>query len=151
MPRMSMAPQLSPAERRFDARRRAVGRWLGPLVALAIAAAPLDLEAQAHRLAAIAALVVIWWITEAVPLAVTSVLGPALCVIAGVSAAKPAFAGFAHPLIFLFLGGFILARALSAHGIDRRLTLWLLSRPIIAGRPARALTSVALVAWICSM
>ncbi len=142
---------MSEAEARFDARRRAFGRWLGPILATSMLLAPLDLPTDAHRLSAICVLVVIWWITEAIPLAVTAVVGPALCVLMGVAGAKTAFQGFAHPLIFLFLGGFILARALSVCEVDRRITLWLLSRPWIAGRPARAFAAVTLITWGFSM
>jgi len=142
---------MSEAEARFDTRRRAFGRWFGPAAALAIWLAPIDLQVDAHRLAAICVLVVIWWITEAIPLAVTAVVGPALCVLAGVAGAKTAFKGFAHPLIFLFLGGFILARALSVCGVDRRITLWLLSRSWIGGRPARAFAAVTVITWGFSM
>ncbi|MGB1698316.1 MAG: SLC13 family permease [Nannocystaceae bacterium] len=142
---------MSDAELRFDARRRALGRWLGPGAAAAIWFAPMALDDGAHRLAAICTLVVIWWITEAIPLAVTAIVGPALCVLTGVAGAKDAFRGFAHPLIFLFLGGFILARALSVCGVDRRITLWLLSRRWIGGRPARAFAAVTAITWGFSM
>ena len=64
---------MSEAEARFDARRRAFGRWLGPILATAILLAPLELPNDAHRLSAICVLVVIWWVTEAIPLAVTAV------------------------------------------------------------------------------
>ena len=140
-----------PRGARLDARRRAIGLWLGPIAALALALTPLELDPRAHRLAAICVWIVVWWMSEAIPLAVSAVLGPALCVVAGVATPKAAFAGFAHPLIFLFLGGFLLARALSVQGVDRRLTLWLLSRSWVAGRPQRAFAAVVLISWGCSM
>ena len=70
----------------FDNKRRAIGAILGPLLALALWFLPIDsLSVQAHRLLAIMVLVAIWWITEPVPIPVTSLLGPTLCVLLGVA------------------------------------------------------------------
>ncbi len=59
------------------------------------------------------------WITEALPLAVTALLVPVLATLTGVMELKPAIAAFADPLIFLFFGGFALASAMAAQGLDR--------------------------------
>ena len=61
----------------------------------------------------------ILWITEAIPLSITALLIPVLGVYLGVFDVKTAFSYFAHPLIFLFFGGFVLATALSKHEVDR--------------------------------
>src|SRR5262245_29351968 len=111
----------SPAEEAFNRRRRTVGLFLAPVVFLLTWALPLDLPAPAHRLAAILALVVVLWLTEAIPLGVTALLGPALAVILGVASAPTALAPFADPIIFLVIGGFILAQAMFVHGVDRRI------------------------------
>jgi sodium-dependent dicarboxylate transporter 2/3/5 len=70
------------------------------------------------------------WVTEALPLAVTALLVPVLGVLMGVMDPKSAMTGFADPLIFLFLGGFALAAALAAQGLDR----WIAHRIVRAGR-----------------
>lgn len=132
-------------------RRRRVGLVLAPLALVAVALAPLDLEPAAHRLAAIVAMTVVLWVSEAIPLAAAALLAPALAVLAGVAPAPAAFAPIASPLIFLFLGGFMIASALAAHGMDRRAALWLLSRPAIAGSPRRALWALAIAAFVASM
>lgn len=59
------------------------------------------------------------WMTEALPLAITALLVPVLGAALGLVDVKTALASFAAPPIFLFLGGFALASALSAQGIDR--------------------------------
>lgn len=59
------------------------------------------------------------WLTEAVHLTFTALLIPVLAALLGVMPVKQAFADFANPVIFLFLGGFALASALARHGIDR--------------------------------
>ncbi|MEO7137399.1 MAG: SLC13 family permease, partial [Gemmatimonadales bacterium] len=74
---------------------------------------PMDtLGPPAHHLAAVLGAVVVLWVTEALPLAVTALLGAAICVLLGVAPAKEVFAPFADPLMFLFIGAFILSRAI---------------------------------------
>ena len=59
------------------------------------------------------------WMTEALPLAITALLVPVIAALMGLSGVKDSLASFAAPPIFLFFGGFALASALSAQGIDR--------------------------------
>ncbi len=59
------------------------------------------------------------WMTEAMPLAVTALLIPLLASALGLGGLKTTLPSYAHPLIFVFLGGFALASALSAQGLDR--------------------------------
>lgn len=109
---------------------------------------PLTPEAQA--LAVIVVGVVILWITEALPLAVTALLGAVACVLAGVAPAREVFAPFADPLIFLFIGSFILAEAIRIHRLDRRLAFAVLSLPGVGERPGRILAAVAVVCCLAS-
>lgn len=141
-----VAARTSEAEARFDRLRARVGAFLAPLVLLGLLIVPLPgLSPEAHRLTAIAGMTVVLWISEAIPLAVSALLAPALAVVFDIAPAKQVFAPFAHPLIFLFLGGFMLAEALSAQGFDRRAALWLLSRDLLRGSPTRALIAVAVL------
>jgi sodium-dependent dicarboxylate transporter 2/3/5 len=135
----------------FDATRRRVALWLGPLAFLVILALPSALAPGAHRLAAVMALVMIFWVGEPVPLPVTSLLGPALAVFLGVAGARDAFAPFGDPVIFLFLGSFLLAEALRVHGLDRRIALAILAAPGVAASPVRLRVAVALVTAGISM
>lgn len=145
-------PRTSEAEARFDRIRASVGAVLAPIVLLGLLITPMPgLSPEAQRLTAIAAMTVVLWISEAIPLAVTAILAPSLAVVFDVAPAKQVFAPFAHPLIFLFIGGFILAEALSVHGFDRRAALWLLTRKFVRGSPGRALLVVAGTAFGFSM
>ena len=137
---------LSPAEERFERRRRTVGLFLGP-VAFALAwLTPMPaLTVEAHRLTAIVLLVVVWWISEAIPLAITAVLGPALAVMAGVATAQQAFAPFGSPTVFLFIGTFMLGAAVTHHGLDRRLAEGLLAAPAIGKSPGRVRLGVGVL------
>jgi sodium-dependent dicarboxylate transporter 2/3/5 len=76
------------------------------------------------------------WMTQALPLSVTALLVPLLAVLAGLMDLRTALASFAHPIIFLFLGGFALAAALQQQGLDRRLAQAVLR--LAAGRRSRA-------------
>ena len=80
------------------------------------------------------------WMTQALHLSVTALLVPLLAVLSGLMDLRAALASFAHPIIFLFLGGFALAAALQRQGLDRRLASAVLQ--VAAGRRA---TAVALL------
>ncbi|MEW5764365.1 MAG: SLC13 family permease [Acidobacteriota bacterium] len=144
--------KLSPAEERFEARRRTAGLYLGPAVFLLLLLAPLPApSAAASRLAAVVAWVLVWWITEAVPIPVTALLGPSLMVLLRVSGPGEAFSPFGDPVIFLFLGSFMLAEAMAVHGLDRRVAFALLSSRLVGGSAARVLLAFAGLAAGLSM
>ena len=134
--------------------RERIGAVLAPAVFLLLLLLPLDgISDPAHRLAAVLAAVVVLWITEALPLPVTALLGAAACVILQVAPAKDVFAPFADPLMFLFIGAFILSRAIFLHGLDRRVAYAVLSLPWVGARPSRILlafgaVTAAISAWI---
>ncbi len=66
------------AERQFERMRRRVGLFLGPLVFLTFYLLPMSsLSSRAHILAAVIGWVIIWWITEPVPIPATALLGAA--------------------------------------------------------------------------
>jgi sodium-dependent dicarboxylate transporter 2/3/5 len=142
---------LSPAEERFNRARATLGLAAAPIMLLALLAAPLPLAPQPHRMAAILAAVVVLWITEALPMAVTAVLGPVLAVVFLVAPAQAALAPFADPIIFLFIGGFILAQAMFVHGVDRRIAYTALSSRLVGSSAARMLTVYGGVAALISM
>ena len=145
---------LSAGERRFEKLRGRAGAILAPAVFLLILALPLTgLKPEAHRLAAVMAAVIVLWITEALPMPATAMLGAAACVLLGIAPAKEAFAPFADPLMFLFIGSFVLARGIFLHGLDRRLAFGVLSIGWVGARPSRILLAFGAVtafisAWI---
>ena len=135
----------------FDTKRRIIGAILGPVVAIIVWILPIEaLSEPAHHLLAIMSLVAIWWITEPVPIPVTSLLGPTLCVILGVAEADKAFASFANPMIFLFLGGFLIAKGMMVNGLDKRLAYGILSMKWVGDSPRRIFLAIGLACMICS-
>ena len=120
--------------------------------ALLIAPRP-SLSPEAHRLAAIMAAVVVLWVSEALPMPVTALIGAVLCVVLRVAPAREVFAPFADPLMFLFIGSFMIAKAIMLHGLDRRIAFAVLSHRAVGASPTRILIAFGAVtafisAWI---
>jgi len=144
--------RLSQSEEQFERWRRRIGLLAAPAVFVLIWFWPVPALAEpAHRLLAIFGLVVTLWITEAIPLAVTALLGPTLCVVCGVGGEKEIFKSFGNPIIFLFLGSFLLAEAMFHHGLNRRIAFHILGRPWIGRSPARILAAFGAITGFLSM
>lgn len=136
----------------FARMRAPLGFMLAPILALALLLLPMPhLSTEAHRLAAIAAFVIVMWISEAIPLPITALLGPVLAIAAGVAPASNVLASFGDPVIFLFLGSFLLARAMEIHGVDRRLASALLAHPWVGASTVRMLWAMGLATGFLSM
>jgi sodium-dependent dicarboxylate transporter 2/3/5 len=121
-------------------RHRLVGLFLRPVLAAAIMVAPAPGGlSQEGWWAAAGIWMATWWMTEAVPLAITALLPLILFPLLDIRDIEATAPSYAHPFIFLFLGGFLLARAMRVWGLDRRLALNVLRlagsspRGIIAG------------------
>lgn len=125
---------------------------------------PLSSESIAWSMQAMSAtlaLMVIWWLTEAVPLAATALL-PALLFpllkITGVHG-KSAFEftfknvlpNYASPVVFLFVGGFLLAGSMRKWGLDRRFAFWFLTRGRMANHSGSVLFAMMTVTALISM
>ncbi|HKJ57828.1 MAG TPA: SLC13 family permease, partial [Halobacteriales archaeon] len=118
---------------------------LSVAVAAAVALAPISGISVAGQYAlATMAFAGALWITGALPLPVTALLVPVALVVLGVYADfADAVAGFADPVIFLLLAGFVLAEAMQARGLDRRVAFRVLAR---VGRSPRRLVAGVMVA-----
>ncbi|MDH5748256.1 MAG: DASS family sodium-coupled anion symporter [Rhodospirillales bacterium] len=101
----------------------------GPALAvlLLLLPAPDDMKPEAWRLVALAAWMVVWWLGEAVPIPATALLPIPMMPLLGVSNMKPVAANYGHTLIFLFLGGFLLAAAMQRWGLHKRIALKIVS------------------------
>jgi len=75
--------------------------------------------------------VVVLWVTEAIPLWVTSLAVPVVIVATGVGGASQSLANFFHPIIALFFAGFLMAEAMRRSGLDRLVAISIIAR---AGR-----------------
>jgi len=145
-------PVMSEAEARFERIRRAAGLVLAPVLFLTTLAIPMEsLQPGQHRLLAVLVLIVTLWMTEALPLALTGVLAPVMMILLGVVPAAQAFAPYADPIMFLFIGAFVLARGIQIHGLDRRFAYAVLKHPIVGSSPSRIMFAYGLVCLVISM
>jgi sodium-dependent dicarboxylate transporter 2/3/5 len=123
----------------------------GPLAALAIIQFT-DLDPgnpMVSRMAGVAVWMAIWWLTEAVHLAVTSLIPFVLLPLLGIAGAKDVSSEYMDPVIFLFIGGFLISFAIERWNLHQRIALRILS---IAGtRPENILMGVMLTAYLISM
>ena len=95
---------------------------------LTAAGPPADIPRSAWVLIALLGWMVAWWVSEAVPLAATALLPVVVMPLTGIADIGTVTRAYGHPLIFLFLGGFMLALAIEAVGLHRRVALAIISR-----------------------
>jgi solute carrier family 13 (sodium-dependent dicarboxylate transporter), member 2/3/5 len=142
---------MTSAEEKFERTRKTIGFILGPLLGLVIWLLPIEgLKPQAQMLLAIIAFTATWWICEPISIPATSLLGPTLCVLFGVESAGKVFEPFANPLIYLFLGSFVLATGMMTHGLDKRVAYGMLSLKWVGSSPSRILFVLGLVTAMIS-
>ncbi len=103
-------------------------RLLGPALMLAVLALhPASIPAPAAAVLAAALWMALWWVSEAAPLAVTSLLPLLLFPLLGVRGVREVAPNYAGHMIFLFFGGFVLALAVEKSGLHKRVALWTLA------------------------
>jgi len=129
-------------------------RWahlIGPFLFLVILFLPLELEKNQQNFLAIFMLVVANWLFSKTPIFITGFIGVGLSVLMGVTTAAKAFTPFSHPIIFLFMGGFLFAKAMNSQGLDKRVSLMLLSQDFIKGSFKRMVLSLFILTAFFSM
>ena len=128
-----------------------VGTWLGPLAAVLILVFT-DLDpgrASVTAMAAVAVWMAVWWMTEAVPLAITALLPVALYPLLGIMSGKAVAPYYFNSIIFLFLGGFMVALAMERWNLHRRIALRIIT--MVGGGPNRIVLGFMLAAAFLSM
>lgn len=102
-----------------------IGLFLGPLLFLLLQfSIPETLVSPtAPTVLAVAAWMMTWWISEAVPIPVTALLPLILFPVLGIMPISDSAANYANPIVFLFMGGFMLALGMEKHRLHERIAL----------------------------
>ncbi len=132
-------------------RRHLVGLVAGIVlfVVLMASSAPAGMTLAAWRVVAVAGLMATWWITEAIPIAATALVPLVLFPLLDVSPIGDTAAPYANPVIFLFMGGFLIAAAWQRSGLHQRMALRIVA---LGGmRPRRLVGSFMVATAFISM
>jgi solute carrier family 13 (sodium-dependent dicarboxylate transporter), member 2/3/5 len=134
-------------------RRARTGRWLGPVAAvtvyLVVPTGADGLTQGGRATAAVGTLMAVWWVCESLPLPVTSLLPIVLLPLLGALELAETTSAYANPLVFLFLGGFVLALAMQRWRLHRRIAL--LTIRTVGTRPVRMVGGFMLATALLSM
>ncbi|MBI2183998.1 MAG: DASS family sodium-coupled anion symporter [Thaumarchaeota archaeon] len=132
--------------------RRLAGMLLGPVLFAFIYVSPLDgVNPEAKNLAAVFAWAVTYWVAEVIPPAFTALLSSAMAILIGVAPAETVLASYSDPVIFLFVGSFILAKAFQTSGLAKRFAIVLLSQSWATRSPFRVMATIGVVTWFISL
>src|SRR6185369_13238389 len=82
---------------------------------------------------------IIWWVSEPIPIAVTSFVAMALLVLTGVQPAAVAFAPWSNWIVIFLLAACIIGQALKVHDVSKRIAYRLVASRLVDGRPWRVL------------
>ncbi|MYJ74766.1 MAG: SLC13/DASS family transporter [Gammaproteobacteria bacterium] len=139
----------SPSPNTSD-RTRVIGLVLGVVAFTALTVFPVDPgNDPASRLAAIAALMAIWWMTEAIPLFATALLPLVLFPLLGIMSGKETAPSYINSVIVLFIGGFMIALTMQRWNLHRRIALNIIR--LVGGGPARIVLGFMVAAAFLSM
>lgn len=143
-------PPAGPASPRRAARVwlfRALG--LGAALAVYLLLGQADLTRDARVVAAVGTLMAVWWMTEAIPLSATSLLPIILFPVLTERSVSAATAPYANPIVFLFLGGFLIAIATQKVELHRRIAL--LTLRVVGTHPRRIVLGMMVSTAFLSM
>jgi sodium-dependent dicarboxylate transporter 2/3/5 len=136
---------------KFEHWRKNLGLILTPMAFVITYFLCPGLNPEGRKLAAILVAVAVMWISEILPLPVSALLGAVSCVVLGISDAKTVLAYFGDPIVFVFIGGFMIARAMMIHNLDRRIALGFLSISWIGSSQVKIMAGLGLVTALISM
>lgn len=134
----------------YDLRSR-IGLFLGPALFLLILLLPTPetLTAQAQMVGAVAVLMAVWWVSEALPIAAVALLPISLFPLLGVMPTGTVTAQYGNQIIYLFIGGFFIAVTMERWNLHRRIALSVIK--LVGTAPARIILGFMIASAILSM
>ncbi|MDR5858618.1 DASS family sodium-coupled anion symporter [Halomonas eurihalina] len=128
-----------------------IGLWLGPLwlILTWLLPAPAGMTDPAWACVGLALLMATWWSTEAIPIPATSLLPLVLVPALGIEGMSDTAVSYANPIIYLFLGGFLLGIAMQRWDLHRRIALHVLK--VVGQRPRRQIGGFMIATGFLSM
>ncbi len=105
--------------------KEGIGLVLGPVLFVLMLVLPMpgDMPPDAQKVAAIAVLMAFWWVTEAIPIPATALLPIPLYPLLGIMSSSQVTPAYGNHLIYLFLGGFLLAIAMERWRLHKRIAI----------------------------
>lgn len=129
--------------------RKTIGLVLGLVLFAGLLCRPFGADPRIHRMAAIAALMAVWWMTEAIPLAATSLMPLVLMPFLKILGPKAVAQSYMNDYIFLFIGGFAIALAMERWHLHRRLALHTIR--LVGDSPRRVILGFMVATGLLSM
>ncbi|PVZ72205.1 SLC13 family permease [Pelagibaculum spongiae] len=132
-----------------------ISYWLtllsGPAVLIytMLSLPPENMSQPAWYMVGVASMMAIWWIFEVVPIPVTSLLPIILLPVLGIASIKEVTAPYAHPIIYLFFGGFMIGMAMERWNLHKRIALYIMLNT--GTQPARQIAGFMLATAFLSM
>jgi len=128
-----------------------LGFWAGVIgfIAIALLPAPTGMSAKGSLTLALLVLMICWWVSEAVPIGITSLLPLVVVPVFGIETLAAAAAPFAHPIIFLLMGGFIIGKSIERWNLHERIALNILAK--VGSKPSALIGGFMATAAILSM
>ena len=136
--------------RKTGEKGKQLGLWIGLSGFLFLLAVPIDpTNGPASRLAAVALLMAVWWVTDAIPLFATAMLPLVLFPLLGIMTGRATAPVYFNSTIVLFLGGFIIALTMEKWNLHRRIALNIINA--VGGGPSRIVLGFMIAAAFLSM
>lgn len=122
---------------------------LGPAGALVVYLSLSNHHYNLKITAALASLMALWWLTEALPVFVTALMPLVLFPLFGIATLKTASIGYVHPIIFLFMGGFMMAKTMERWDLHQRVALNIIQ--MMGDKPSKIIAGFMMASFLLSM
>ena len=131
-------------------RARTIGLWLGLGAFILLILAPIDSTNEAaSKMAAVAVLMAIWWVTDSIPLFATALLPLVLFPLLGIMDGAAIAPIYFNSIIVLFIGGFMIALTMEKWNLHRRIALNIIH--VVGSSPSRIILGFMIASAFLSM